>query len=248
MRRRMPRLPRRSHTSNLLPKRLTGRYEYSHEIAASVGDVEQALRNAISPTPSCRGCQRDHHGAAVDPNEPRRPRTFRDLFRSSPHRPHLARRPPSRDYAGSHAASVDGIHAGRESEVSSDDRSRTFLHPRGIGLSTRIGRKSGSEALMRRSAGCMASVLHSGRRCRICARWQSSTTRAGRNGGRPDHASVTVSAAAVWPTLEIIPGEGSLLASVSQGESCLTWHDAMGCVKVAFRADCVLAGWRSQVA
>ena len=33
--------------ANLKPKRLTGRYEYTHEMAASVADIEGALRRDL---------------------------------------------------------------------------------------------------------------------------------------------------------------------------------------------------------
>ena len=43
--------------ATLKPKRLTGRYEYTHEAAASVGDLEQAIRRDLADaikSPPCR--------------------------------------------------------------------------------------------------------------------------------------------------------------------------------------------------
>ena len=59
------------------------------------------------------------------------------------------------DYAGSHAGLVDGLHASRESEVSSVIGVETYSHAAGV-YQTGSG-ESGSEALMRRSMSCMAS-------------------------------------------------------------------------------------------
>ena len=51
--------------ANLRPKRLTGRYEFTHEAAASVGDLEQALRRDLADAIKSKMSNAIINGAAV---------------------------------------------------------------------------------------------------------------------------------------------------------------------------------------
>ena len=134
------------------------------------------------------------------------------------------------DYAGSHAAGVDGIHASMETEVSSVIGVQTYRHAAGV-FQAGSG-ESGSEALARRSARCMASSFvpappASGDGANIQA--GNVYHAAGPNGGGGMQRGDSV--AAVWPTLEVIRDPYS---KASQGV-VLTWV-ALWDLQAAFRS------------
>ena len=134
------------------------------------------------------------------------------------------------DYAGSHAAGVDGIHASAEREVSSVIGVATYRHAAGVFQSG--SGESGSEALARRSARCMASSFvpappASGDGANI--QGGNVYHAAGPNGGGGMQRGDSV--AAVWPTLEVIRDPYS---KASQGV-VLTWV-ALWDLQAAFRS------------
>ena len=141
--------------ANLRPKRLTGRYEYSHEIAASVGDLEQALRRDLADAIMSRMSNAIINGAAVDPNDAATAANVEGFISklAAPTTP--GAEAAYADYAGSHAALVDGLHASGEGDVSSVIGVASYAHAASV-YQAGSG-ESGSEALMRRSMSCMAS-------------------------------------------------------------------------------------------
>ena len=117
------------------------------------------------------------------------------------------------DYAGFHAAAVDGIHASMETEVQSVVPPDVYRHAATV-YQAGSG-ESGSEALGRRSAGCMASpyVAETGGGGQ---RKRNYLHAASANGGGMMRGD---SVAALWPTLEIIR---DIYTKASQGV-VLTW-------------------------
>ena len=220
----MLRWPRPSQTETLKPKRLTGRFEYTHEQAAQVVDLEEALRrdlgDAVKAKMSELAMTGDEDTNAQEP----------DGFYQKLTQPDV----PSAvatyaDYAGSHAGAVDGIHATMETEVGSVVGVASYQHAATVYQSG--SGESGSEALKRRSMTCMASPYitapaDSGARANV---QDCIFHAAGPNGGgammRGD------SCAAVWPTLEVIR---DIYSQASQGV-VLTWV-ALWDLEAAFRS------------
>ena len=210
--------------ATLKPKRLTGRYEYTHEAAASVGDLEQAIRRdladaikasmssqiIIAPAPTNAAPQNILGGGFLTkiaaPGDAGATATFSD-------------------YAGAHAAGVDGIHAESEREVSSVVAVDVYQHAATV-YQAGSG-ESGSEALTRRSMGCRASSY-------ITAAGNNGQAKnnifhlAGSNGGGVMRGD---SIAAMWPTLEIVR---DIYSQASQGV-VLTWVSLWD-ASVAFRS------------
>ena len=62
--------------AKLTPKRLTGRYEYTHEIAASVPDLEQALRRDLADAVKASMAQQIISGTAPNTQNPQRVEGF----------------------------------------------------------------------------------------------------------------------------------------------------------------------------
>ena len=137
------------------PKRLTGRYEYTHEAAATVADLEQALRRDLADAIQSAMSNAIINGAAVDPNDAATAANVQGFLTkiAAPTAP--SAEATYADYAGSHAGLVDGIHATREGEVSSVIGVASYTHAASV-YQAGSG-ESGSEALMRRSMSCMAS-------------------------------------------------------------------------------------------
>ena len=207
-------------TETLKAKRLTGRYEYSHEMAAQVPDLEQALRRDLADAVRSKMNYLILNGdEATNSQEPDGFLTTMDL--TVPTDPTSAS--TYADYAGSHALGVDGIHAGMETQVSSVIGTETYQHAAGV-YQAGSG-ESGSEALRRRSMACMASSFIPAPASEI----QNGNIfhSAGPNGGAMRGDSV----AAIWPTLEIIR---DIYTQASQGV-VLTWVTLWD-LKSAFRA------------
>ena len=212
--------------ANLKPKRLTGRYEFTHEIAASVGDVEQALRRDISDAIMSAMSNMIINGAAVDSSDPATAANIEGFVAklAAPTAP--SAEASFADYAGSHAGLVDGIHAENEMQVSSVISVGAYTHAASV-YQTGSG-ESGSEALMRRSMSCMASSF-----IPVPAGTPLLTNgniyhAAGPNGGGVMRGD---SVAAVWPTLEIVR---DIYSQASQGV-VLTWVSLWDAA-VAFRS------------
>ena len=210
--------------ANLKPKRLTGRYEYTHEAAATVADLEQALRRDLADAIQSAMSNAIINGVAVDPNDAATAANVQGFLSKIAAPTDPAAEAVYADYAGSHAALVDGLHASREGEVSSVIGVASYTHAASV-YQAGSG-ESGSEALMRRSAGCMASSYIPAAVSDV----QSGNIyhAMGPNGGGVMRGD---SVAAVWPTLEIIRDH---YTQASQGV-VLTWVSLWDAA-VAFRA------------
>ena len=210
--------------ANLKPKRLTGRYEYTHEMGASVADIEQALRRDLGDAVKSKMSDTIINGLTPDNSNAERIEglvtalTATDL--SSGQADYAA-------YAGMHAQAVDGIHAEMETEVASVIGDETYKHAATV-YQAGSG-ESGSEALRRRSRVCRASTYIPA----IANKKQVAILHAaGPNGGAMRGDSV----AGVWPVLEVIR---DIYTKASQGV-VLTWV-ALWDAKVALRASAYAA-------
>ena len=210
--------------ANLRPKRLTGRYEFTHEAAASVADLEQAIRRDLADAIMAAMSNAIINGLAVDPNDSATAANVQGFLTkiAAPTAP--AAEAVYADYAGSHAALVDGLHASREGEVSSVIGVASYTHAASV-YQAGSG-ESGSEALMRRSMSCMASSYIPA----VASDVQNGNIyhAMGPNGGGVMRGD---SVAAMWPTLEIVR---DIYSQASQGV-VLTWVTLWDAA-VAFRA------------
>ena len=207
--------------ANLKPKRLTGVYEYTHEEAATVADIEGALRRDLADAIKAAMSNTIINGAAPTNANPQNVEGFLAAITAPGDAGATA---TYADYAGSHAIGIDGLHAEMETEVSSVIGTDVYSHAAGV-YQTGSG-ESGTEALRRRSRSCRASSY-----IPAATGGQSKGNLyhlAGGNGGTMRGDSV----AAVWPTLEVIR---DIYSKASQGV-VLTWV-ALWDAKVAFRSD-----------
>ena len=209
-------------TETLKPKRLSGRYEYTHEQAAQVADIEQALRRDLGDAVKARMSALILTGnETTNPQEP-------DGFLTKIAAP----TDPSAEtdyatYAGSHAGGVDGIHASREMEVSSVIGTASYVHAAGV-YQAGSG-ESGSEALARRGMSCMASSFIPAATGANMIQNGNIYHSAGPNGGGASLRGDSISA--MWPTLEVIRDIYSQ-ASIGVVLTWVTLWDA----ETAFRA------------
>ena len=209
--------------ANLKPKRLTGRYEYTHEMAASVAAIEQALRRDLADAVKSKMSDLIINGVAPTNAAPQNVEGFLAEIAVPAD---AAATATFADYAGAHGAAIDGIHAEMETEVSSVIGTDVYAHAASV-YQAGSG-ESGSEALKRRSMSCRASSY-------IPAAANTGQSKgnlfhlAGSNGGGVMRGD---SVAAMWPTLEVIR---DIYTQASQGV-VLTWV-ALWDAKVAFRAD-----------
>ncbi len=209
--------------ANLKPKRLTGRYEFTHEMAASVADIEQALRRDLGDAVRAKMSDAIINGLAPTNTNPQYVQGFLTKI-TAPSNPSAVA--DFAMYAGSHAANVDGLHAEMEREVSSVIGVDVYAHAASVYQSG--SGESGSEALMRRSMACRASsyipAADAGTHFSLGNVYHSS----GGNGGGVMRGD---SVAATWPTLSVIRD----LYSNSSVGVVLTWV-ALWDAAVAFRA------------
>lgn len=209
--------------ANLKPKRLTGRYEFTHEANATVADLEQAIRRDLADAIASAMSNAIINGAAVDPNNAATAANVEGFLSKLTAPTDPTAEAVFSDYAGSHAGLVDGLHAEREGEVSSVIGVATYTHAAGV-YQAGSG-ESGSEALMRRSGGCRASSYIPAAVSNV----QNGNLyhAAGPNGGGAMRGD---SVAAMWPTLEVIR---DIYSQASQGVT-LTWVSLWDAA-VAFR-------------
>ena len=194
-------------TEILKPKRLTGRYEYTHEMAAQVVDLEQAFRRDLADAVKSKMSDLIINGdEASNLHEP-------DGFATTIDSPDNAAAVATySDYAGAHALAVDGIHASMETEVSSVIGVDVYQHAASV-YQTGSG-ESGSEALRRRGMSCVAST-YVGEAANSGQHKLNLLHAAGPVGGAMRGDSV----AGIWPTLEVVRDQFSM---ASQGV-VLTW-------------------------
>ena len=193
--------------ATLKPKRLTGRYEYTHEMAASVADLEQALRRDLADAVKSSMSNQILNGIAPTTTNPQHVEGFLTRLTGADLSTAQA---AYADYGSLHAELVDGIHAETEMEVSSVIGNETYKHAANVYQSG--SGEAGTEALSRRSRSCIASTYIPD----IASKKQSAILHAaGPNGGTMRGDSV----AAMWPTLEVIR---DIYSQASQGV-VLTW-------------------------
>ena len=226
-------------TETLKPKRLTGRYEFTHEMAAQVLALEEALRRDLGD--AVRAKMNDLILNGDEATNAHEPDGFLTTL-SAPTSPTMEA--TYADYAGSHAAAVDGIHASMETEVSSVIGVASYRHAAQV-FQAGSG-EAGSEALQRRSMRCMASSFTpapgdpaagdpagnaEAQRLAALRNVQNGNIfhAAGPNGGGADMRGDSV--AAIWPTLEVIR---DIYTQASQGV-VLTWVTLWD-AQTAFRA------------
>ena len=209
-------------TETLTPKRLTGIYEFSHEQAAQVADIEQALRRDLAD--AVRSKMSDLILNGDESTNAQEPDGFLTKI-TAPSAPGAVA--AYSDYAGSHAGGVDGIHASREMEVSSVIGTASYQHAAGV-YQAGSG-ESGSEALARRSMSCMASSFIPAAAGSPLVQNGNIYHSAGPNGGGAALRGDSI--AAMWPTLEVIRDIYSQ-ASVGVVLTWVTLWDA----ETAFRA------------
>ena len=210
-------------TATLKPKRLSGVFEFTHEIAASVADIEQALRRDLADAVKSKMSDLIINGAA--PTNAAPAQNVQGFLATIAAPDDAAATAVFADYAGAHAAGIDGIHAEMETEVSSVIGTDVYKHAASV-YQAGSG-ESGSEALKRRAMMCRASSY-------IPAAANSGQSKsnlfhlAGPNGGGVMRGD---SVAATWSSLEVIR---DVFTKASQGV-VLTWV-ALWDAKVAFRA------------
>ena len=171
-------------TKTLRPKRLTGVYEYTHEVAAQVQGLEEALRIDLRDAITAKMSELILTGASDD-----EPKGFLSKL-AAPAKP--TKVAVYADYASSHATAVDGIHAHAETEVSSIVGVATYKHAAQV-FNQRQS-ESAAEAMARRSFMCASSSFIPAPASDI----QDAIYHAGMDTMRGD------SIAAVWPTIELI--------------------------------------------
>ena len=195
-------------TEILKAKRLTGRYEFTHEAAGQVPDLEQALRRDLADAVMSKMSDRIINGnEATNSHEV-------DGFATTIAAPNDAGETADyADYAGAHALAVDGIHAGNEMQVSSVIGVDVYRHAASV-YQAGSG-EPGSEALARRSMRCFASP-YVGAAAGTGQHKLNLLHAAGPKGGGVMRGD---SVAAMWPTLEIIR---DIYSQASQGV-ILTW-------------------------
>ena len=207
--------------ATLKPKRLTGRYEYTHEAAAVSADLESALRRDLGDAVQSKMNDRIINGVAPTNSNPQYVRGFLNKIGAATDL--SSAEAAAGDYGRLHALGVDGVHASMETEVTSVIGDETYQHAAGVYLTGSA--VSGSELLRTRSGGCAASTYIPAK----ASQKQSAILHAaGANGGAMRGDSV----AAVWPTLEIIR---DIYSNASVGVT-LTWV-ALWDAEVAFRSD-----------
>lgn len=209
--------------ANLKPKRLTGRYEFTHEMSASVADLESALRRDLGDAVKSKMSDAIINGLAPTTQNPQYVRGFLSKI-AAPSNPSAVA--DFSAYASSHASNVDGIHAEMEKEVSSIIGVDVYAHAASV-YQAGSG-EAGSEALMRRSMSCRASSYIPAADSSTHFSLGNIFHSAGPNGGGVMRGD---SVAGMWPTLEVIR---DIYSQASQGV-VLTWV-ALWDAAVAFRA------------
>ena len=206
--------------ANLKPKKITGRYEHTHEIAAVVPDIESNLRRDLGDAVKAAMSNIIINGNPVDPNDAATNANIEGFISALTQADDAAIADAAR-YGRLHAEGVDAIHAVMETQVRSVIGEETYTHAAGTYLTGSA--VSGTELLRTRSGGCEASSYIPDAASNI----QPAILHAsGPNGGPMRGDSV----AGLWPTLEIIR---DIYSNASQGVS-LTWV-ALWDAKVAFR-------------
>ena len=206
--------------ANMKPKRLTGSYEYTVEMAASVSDLEAALRRDIADVIKSKMTDTIINGVAPTNSNPQNIQGFLTKVTSTD----FGALATASTFGEMHSRGVDGIHAEMETQVKSIIGITTYQRAAGVYLAG--SGEAGSDLLKRRSGGCYASSYIPD----VVSHKQSAILHsAGGNGGSMRGDSV----AAVWPSLEVIRDH---YTKAGEGGVLLTWITLWDAV-VAFRSD-----------
>ena len=207
--------------ANMKPKRLTGSYEYTVEMASSVQDLEQALRRDLADVIKSKMTDTIINGTAPTNSNPQHIQGFLTKITSTD----FGALATASTFGELHANGVDGIHASMETEVKSIIGIKTYQRAAGVYLAG--SGEAGSDLLKRRSGGCYASSYVPD----VATHKQSAILHsAGPNGGGAMRGD---SVAAMWPSLEVIRDH---YTKASEGGVLLTWITLWDAV-VAFRSD-----------
>ena len=210
-------------TETLKPKKLTGKYEWTHEQAAQVPDLEQALRRDLADAVRAKMSDLILNGnETTNAHEP-------DGFLTKL----MAPADPGAtstfaDYAGTPALAVDGIHASEEGQSALVMGTAAYQHAAST-YRTGAGSESAVESLKRRSGSIMASNFVPAATGAQKIQNGNILHAMGPNGGGADMRGDSV--AAVWPTLEVIR---DIYTQASRGV-VLTWITLWD-AETAFRA------------
>ena len=203
-------------TETLKPKRLTGKYEYTHEQAAQVPDIEAALRrdlaDAVKSKMSALILTGDEGTNAQEPDgfltklaAPANPAAVVEFA----------------GITGLPASAVDGLHAESEDQVNVLLGVETYQLAASIYRAAGGGNEAAIEQLKRRCLSCKASAHVPAAAANI--QNGNLVHAAGENGGGAMMRGDSV--AAVWPTLEVIR---DIYSKASQGVGP-DLGDAVGC-------------------
>ena len=141
--------------ASLKPKRLSGRYEYSHEAAAPVPGLEGALRRDLADAVKAEMSDLIVSGVAPTNSNPQHVQGFLTGSRLTTADLSSAEATAA-DYGRLHSLAVDGVHATSEMQVTSVIGTASYQHSAGLYIAG--SGEAGSGLLSRRSGGCMAST------------------------------------------------------------------------------------------
>ena len=175
-------------TETLKPKRLTGNYQFTHEMNVQVLDLEQSLRRDLADSVMAKMSDLILNGDENTNAE--EPDGFLTTL-AAPANP--AAEAVYADYASVAASAVDGIHSVSERETGIVLGVSTYQHAASVYQSG--SGESGTEAMMKRARAMMASSF-------VPAAVSNVQNGGILHGG--DDAMRGDSVAAVWPTLEVI--------------------------------------------
>ena len=144
--------------ATLKPKRLTGQYEYTHEQAASVRDLEQGLRRDLADAVKASMSDQIVNGSAPTNQNPQHVEGFLTKLTATDLSSAEA---AAADYGRLHSLGVDGIHASMETEVSSVVGDETYRHAAGVYISgSGESRLRATDAALRRLHGVDVHSRH----------------------------------------------------------------------------------------
>ena len=195
------------------PKRISGKYELSHELIASVSDVEQAIRRDLADAVKSRMVHLMINDTGPTNSAPQKVAGFLSAIAAQTTPP--ADVASFADYGGAHALNIDGIFSSKETEVGSILGVDVIQHAASVYQSG--SGESGSEALSRRSMSCLASSYIPSADGTTHISNANLFHSAGPNGGGP--MMRTDAQISMWSTLSVIR---DLYSQASQG-IVLTW-------------------------
>ena len=195
----------------LRPKRLTGVYEFTAEAAASVTDLEQALRRDLADAVMSQASDQLLNG---NYEATARPQEVTGFYARLAAPPDPTAEASYAEYARTPAAGVDGLHASAEEQVSALLGTDVYRHAAGV-FQAGSG-EAGIEAIKRRCRSCMASVYVPDADASTHFSNGSIIHSGGPNGGAMRGDSI----AAAWPTLSVIR---DIYTQAAKAETVLTY-------------------------